>query len=148
MHVDPSLDGTCPDTSRVSPFSCLADFPGCDYDVECNEGERCCLNKVCGYKECKSTKVPVPVLTIEPATALTCPQSTLFFCPESDDGVRCNTDSDCDSGELCCNLECGKTCAEGLSTAPRGRIHLSFLIIYPKCCYHTYIISLFSWFMS
>jgi len=47
--------GVCPAT-KVADFvssDCIADAPGCDFDSQCPGTEKCCLNSVCKYKECK-----------------------------------------------------------------------------------------------
>lgn len=56
------LAGECPAVSTLR-MPCIAGHPGeCEYDSQCNGGEKCCDTN-CNYKQCITEPIdPVPIL--------------------------------------------------------------------------------------
>ncbi|XP_067941130.1 keratin-associated protein 16-1-like [Watersipora subatra] len=102
--------GTCPVQVLSAPGeeSCIADFPGCQYDSECSGTDKCCLNVDCRYKECKPI---VPLMTEK--MNLACPQSPFWFPVQIREPI-CSDDSECQPAEKCCYYGDNKHCRLGI----------------------------------
>ena len=79
----------------------------CPSDGNCPSGQLCCSNG-CGHSCVEAVRIPYHT---PPANSM---------CPPVDDDMagtceeRCNNNSDCPSGQLCCSNGCGHSCVEAV----------------------------------